>query len=91
MLCSPYLVVTRALGVTLQQPMLGVWGEEGPHLVPGHQRVPRLGEQRVQVQLCAGVGARHQAPLVICQDLDMKIEYNSMYFISIIKDIGEMK
>ena len=29
MLCSPYLVVTRALGVTLQQPVLGVRGEEG--------------------------------------------------------------
>ena len=64
-----YLVVARALGVALQQPVLGVRGEQRPHLVPGDQRVPRLGELGVQVQLRAGVRARHQAPLVVSQDL----------------------
>lgn len=63
--------MTRALGVTLEQPLLGVGGEEGPHLVTRHQRVPGLGEQRVQVQLRAGVGAGHQAPLVVGQNLAM--------------------
>ena len=62
--------MARALGVALQQSVLGVWGEQGPHLVPGDQRVPRLGELGVQVQLSAGVGAGHQAPLVVSQDLD---------------------
>ena len=33
------------------------------------QGVPRLGEQGVDVEVCAGVGARHQAPLVVSQDL----------------------
>ena len=61
--------MTRALGVTLEQPVLGVRGEEGPHLVSRHQSVPGLGEHRVQVQLRAGVGAGHQAPLVVGQDL----------------------
>ena len=62
--------IAGAGGVTGQHTVLCVWRQHCPQLVSRQHRVPAVGEGRVNMKISPSVGARHQTPLVVCQNLD---------------------